>query len=324
MDKFQRAYAFHRLLQSRKTSVSKEELCEALDCSWETVKRLIHDLRLYMNAPITNHCNGTYSYSGKVSFELPGVWFSAEELHALLTMQQLAAGLSGGFLEQEMVRLRQRIEAILHQSAPESVEQMQRIRVLEAGKRSKDLPHFRQLATAVLQRKRLQIRYTGRSRGEVTQREVSPQRLAHYRGNWYLDVWCHQAQGFRSFAVERIGDAKLLNKNSKAISEARLNQHFASSFGIFGGQPTATAVLRFTAKAAAWVADEAWFPDAQGEWLQDGCFELHIPYNNPTELIMEICRHGPDVEVVAPAELRQQVQMRLQQAADQYGNGEQT
>ena len=90
------------------------------------------------------------------------------------------------------------------------------------------------------------------------------------------------------------------------------------SSDLFSGEPTATAVLRFTAKSAAWVADEAWFPDAAGEWLEDGRFELRIPYNNPTELMMEICRHGPEVEVVSPPALRQQVAERLQQALDQY------
>ena len=27
------------------------------------------------------------------------------------------------------------------------------------------------------------------------QRVVSPQRLVHYRDNWYLDAWCHYKDG---------------------------------------------------------------------------------------------------------------------------------
>lgn len=318
MDKLERAYQLDKLLKQRRTPVSRQTLCEELECGWETVKRLIREMRDYLGAPILNCPGQGYVYSKNSAFEMPGVWFSAEELHALLTMQQLASGLSGGFLEHELGRLRERIEAILKKSTPEAAGEMQRIRILEAGKRSKVLPQFPVIATGVLQRKRLQLDYQGRARGELTQRQVSPQRLAHYRGNWYLDVWCHQAKDFRSLAVERICDVTLLERDSKHISEKRLNEYFASSFGIFAGKPTSVAVLRFSARAAAWVADEEWFPDIEGRWLEDGRFELHVPYNNSTELIMEICRHGPEVEVISPPELRQQVKGCLQQAADQY------
>jgi predicted DNA-binding transcriptional regulator YafY len=97
-----------------------------------------------------------------------------------------------------------------------------------------------------------------------------------------------------------------------------MDKYFTQSFGIFAGAPTHTAVLRFSQLAAKWVKDEEWFPDLKAEWLPDGQLELHIPYHNPTELIMEICRYGADVEVVEPPELRQQVLETLQKAAAQY------
>jgi len=318
VDKLERAYHLDKLLKQRRTPVSMQALRERFECSEATVKRVIYDMRLYLNAPIENSPGQGYFYSKGSTFEMPGVWFSAEELHALLTMQQLASGLSGGFLEAELNRLRQRIEAILQKSAPAAAGQMHRIRMIAAGKRSRELPLFPVIATALLERQRLHIAYEGRQRGEKSARDVSPQRLAHYRGNWYLDAWCHEKGELRTFAVERISSAKATAGSCKALDEAVLERQLASSFGIFAGEPTATAVLRFTAKAAAWVADESWFPDAPGKWLEDGRFELRIPYNNPTELIMEICRHGPEVEVVAPPVLRQQVAERLRQAIDQY------
>ena len=66
------------------------------------------------------------------------------------------------------------------------------------------LPHFQAVGTALLQRRRLVIDYHGRSRNERREREVSPQRLIHYRDNWYLDAWCHVKRGLRSFAVDAV------------------------------------------------------------------------------------------------------------------------
>lgn len=318
MNKLVRAYELHKLLKSRHTPVSMLELCDRFECSESTVKRTITEMRDILQAPILNRENQGYFYSKDSSFEMPGVWFSAEELHALLSMQQLASGLSGGFLENELTTLRGKIETILAKSAPLSAGEMHRVRMTAAGKRSRALPMFPAVATAVLQRQRMQIEYHGRQRDERTERQVSPQRLVHYRGNWYLDAWCHKADGLRSFSLERIGDARMTKGDCLEVAENILEKELASSFGIFSGSATAEAVLRFTKKAAAWVADEEWFPSAEGVWLDDGCYELTIPYHDPTELILEICRHGPEVEVVEPPQLRQQVAEQLQKAAAQY------
>jgi len=274
-------------------------------------------MRLYLDAPILNIPNQGYFYAKNSAFELPGVWFSPEELHALLTIQQLVSNLSGGLFDESMQRIQQKAESLLgeHLSSPEEV---QRIRMLGAGSRSKALPMFSLVTSGVLNRQRLFLIYAGRQRGERTEREVSPQRLVYYRGNWYLDCWCHQADGLRSFAVERIEQARLLERPCKPISDAHLDKKLTRSFGIFSGEPTAIAVLHFTEKAARWVRDEEWFPDQQVLELDDGGLELRIPYHNPTELIMEICRHGSEVEVIEPSELRQQVAQKLNAAAQQY------
>jgi predicted DNA-binding transcriptional regulator YafY len=45
---------------------------------------------------------------------------------------------------------------------------------------------------------------------------------------------------------------------------------------------------------------------------------LGVPYGDQRELIMEILKYGPDVEVLAPEELRLAVRERIMAAAKQY------
>jgi predicted DNA-binding transcriptional regulator YafY len=66
------------------------------------------------------------------------------------------------------------------------------------------------------------------------------------------------------------------------------------------------------------VADERWHPKQQGQFLTDGRYELQIPFRDPTELVMDVLRYGPDVEVVAPESLRNLVVERLKKALAQY------
>ncbi|MCL6499682.1 MAG: DUF86 domain-containing protein, partial [Firmicutes bacterium] len=49
------------------------------------------------------------------------------------------------------------------------------------------------------------------------------------------------------------------------IDDATLDAHLASSYGIFSGAPKGWETIRFSAKAAHWVADEGWGePDDAG------------------------------------------------------------
>ncbi len=147
---------------------------------------------------------------------------------------------------------------------------------------------------------------------------MSPQRLTHYRDNWYLDVWDHDREALRSFAVDRIAEAHATDAAATDVSEGDLNELLASSYGIFAGKPKAWATIRFSPHAARWVADEHWHSQQKGEWLPDGRYELKVPYSNSKELLMDVLKYGPDAEVMAPLPLREEMKILLQLALGGY------
>lgn len=140
----------------------------------------------------------------------------------------------------------------------------------------------------------------------------------HYRDNWYLDAWRHRRKALRSFAVDRIRQCSVIDRAATEIADAELDAHYASAYGIFAGEANKIAVLRFTAEAARWVADEQWHPEQQGHFLVDGGYELQVPYEDERELVMDVLRYGAEVEVVGPKGLREEVTERLRKAARQY------
>ena len=71
-------------------------------------------------------------------------------------------------------------------------------------------------------------------------------------------------------------------------------------------------------KQLLWVADEQWHPRQAGRFLEDGRYELEVPYSDPRELVMDILKHGAEVEVIAPEELRREVAECLRQGAAKY------
>ena len=324
MDKFDRIYQLHKTFAGRRTALSLPDLMERLGCSKASVYRLLDILRDNLGAPVVfDRELGGYRYAPESTggkYELPGLWFTAEELQALVVFQRMLATLEPGLLDQHLAPLKKRIDDLLQHRRLGLAEAAHRIRLIGIASRPIG-KWFHVLAEATLQRRQVAIRYHSRSKDQKTERTVSPQRLVHYRDNWLLDGWDHTRKALRTFAVDRVLHAAELGEPAHDISEKELEEHLASAYGIFSGKANKTAVLRFSAARARWVADERWHPRQVGQFLMDGRYELRIPYRDARELVMDVLRHGPEVEVVEPESLRAAVTEQLQQALAQYRGG---
>ena len=322
MDKFDRIYQLHNILAGRRMPISLEDLMARLDCSKASVYRLVHVLENYLGAEIEHGDEPSgFRYrpaSNARAFELPGLWFSAQELQALLVFHRLIESLEPGLLTEHLAPIRKRLDDLLQHKRLNLTEAGERIRILGMAARPAG-EWFHVLAGATLQRHRVRLRYHSRGKDQMTERTVSPQRLTRYRDNWYLDAWDHLRKALRSFAVDRVKHATELNDRTEDIPDRELDEHFASAYGIFSGQANKTAILRFSAERARWVADERWHPEQVGQFLTDGQYELRIPYRDDRELLMDILRHGAEVEVVAPEALRADVTATLRHAFTRYG-----
>jgi len=320
MTKSERFGIIERMLLSRR-SISFAELQQRLEVSRATLHRDIKDLRERMNVPILcDRDTGTYRIDGSVErYELPGVWFSAGEIHALLSMQQLLAAFdAGGLLAEHVGPLRQRLLGMLESATDSADEIAQRIRILSAAARHYAPQHFQHIAAALMERRRLNIEYAARGKGDTSQREISPQRLTHYRSNWYLEAWCHLRDELRRFSVDAIQSVKAADGPALDIPEAELDAALGAGYGIFAGAQVQWATLRFTPGRARWVAAEHWHP-AQECWFEEsGSYVLRVPYADHRELMMDILKYGADCEVLEPPELRAQVVAQLAMAAQKY------
>ncbi|WIM06416.1 MAG: YafY family transcriptional regulator [Candidatus Nitricoxidivorans perseverans] len=324
MDRTERFYKIDQLLDERRI-VPFSVFEEKLGVSRATIKRDLEYLRNRLNAPIVwDREQGGYRFEaparGAGQYELPGLWFNASEIHALLTMQHLLTGLdTGGLLGPHIQPLLARLRALLGTGDDAADEIQKRIRILGVNSRRMALDHFAVVGSALLRRKRLLIDYYVRSRDEVTAREISPQRLVHYRDNWYLDAWCHLRGEVRSFAVDAIRRVEILEARSRNVPDRTLDAILGSGYGIFSGRKVQWARLKFGARRARWVANERWHPRQKGCFGEDGSYFLDLPYSDHRELVMDILRFGGDVEVLAPLSLRQRVIDELGAARTLYG-----
>lgn len=321
MDKVTRIYKLHRLVARNRHGVGLEKIMAALECSRATASRVIQEWRDDFGAPLKfDKALRVYrlDVSADGQQELPGVWFNEQELLALLSLEKLLEQMGSRYLTRMLEPVRSRVESLLGGSEVELESIGNCIRVEVHHQRESRSGEFETVVAATLAGRQLRFSYHARNSNEKTMRQVSPQRLTHYRSNWYLDAWCHSRQDFRRFALDRIQAAESTPEPAQRYTADELSAALDGGYGGFTGPAPHLAVLRFQPLHARWAADERWHPAQTSDFLPDGRFELRVPYGEPFELLMDIQRYGAGVEVVSPPALREALRSTLQCALAQY------
>lgn len=322
MDRTERFYRIDQLLNDRKL-VKTNDFLNELGVSLATFKRDLLYLQNHLHAPIIfDRQAGAYRFDKYPSigpqYELPGLWFNDSEIHALLVAKHLLEEIQPGILEPHIRPLISRLEGLLD-SADHSVEEIEnRISIETPARRPVNGKIFGLCVSGVLGRRQLMIRHRSRYSEDVSNRHVSPQRLTYYKNTWYLNTWCHERKALRSFSVDAIEHVDVLELAAEDVSLEELRAVLEAGYGVFSGQTVEWARLRFTPYQAKWTSTETWHAEQKAYFEQDGSYVLEVPYSSDSELVMDILRYGPNVEVLSPKHLREGVVEKLKQAISQY------
>ena len=261
-DKFvstwERICELHGILRDRRHPVSTATLLDELDCSRSTLHRIVVHLRDRLRAPIENDPGRGYYYDRNAGkFELPGLWFRADELEALLVMDHLLQNIQPGMLHDRLAKLQGRVKKIMDAGLGGGRQfPAHRIRILRSHARQIDSGQLIPVASAVVERLQLAFTYEGRSSGDISRRALSPQRLVFYRDQWYLDGWDEDKNALRTFSVDRMKDIGVLEEIARDVPDEQLNAALTAGYGLFAGPVRNHARLVFSAVRARWVADE--------------------------------------------------------------------
>ncbi len=311
----ERIYEIDRLLKSRRTTPI-EVLIAAASVSRATIIRDLAYMKDRLRAPIVwDRESRGYRLDGP--FAVPALYLSDAEIHALLVLHQLVVRIQPAFLAEHVEPLRKLLHEVLG-PAENDAEMERRIRILQVASRPVSAQHFQTVCRALLGRARMRLVYYSRTRDQKSERVVSPQRLVHYRDNWYMDAWCHSRQALRSFALDAMLETESAEGRAVDLPDHQLDRELGAGYGIFAGEQVRTAVLKFSPEMARWVARERWHRLQEGCFETDGSYILKVPYSAERELLMDVMRFGPEVEVLGPPELRERVFTALQGALAIY------
>src|SRR5262245_12141703 len=184
MNSAERLYRINELIKDRGV-VAVRDLQRELEVSLATLKRDLTFMRERLHAPIVfDRDAGGYRFDQPgvgPRFQLPGLWFSADEILALMSMHQMLDSLDpAGVVGKQVKPLLSRLERALDSEAAPAQEVIRRVKIVPSQRRRVVVQWFELVGRALMSRRRIRIDYFTRYRNQRSTREVSPQRLVHY------------------------------------------------------------------------------------------------------------------------------------------------
>ncbi|KMQ49501.1 putative DeoR family regulatory protein [Chitinispirillum alkaliphilum] len=320
MSSLENAINLHKFLSARKNGAQICEILENLECSKATFFRVKEYAELYFGVRIQYEKKyGKYKLiQPEDAYELPGIWFTQEEIEAFVIIEHTIQGLQRGFLKELFTPVRKKFSPALRiQSIPvKSLES--KFKIIPSCSRPVDDLVFKKIFRAILSKRKAEITYSPLSENKTDLRVISPQTLLRYRENWYVDAFCHRRNDLRCFALSRIENVTIAKEKAENVPVEKLKEQFSLGYGIFSGAVVNVAHIRFTGVAAREVSKEIWHSRQTGQWNDDGSYDLHIPYSNDKELIMDILRWGKEAKVLGPEQLKEKVKKCLRETLENY------
>lgn len=312
--------AIHRALKSGRRCTAGE-LARELEVHVRTAYRDLDFLRDRLKAPLVAHGNRGYSYSD-LDYALPDFTLTEGELLAFLVAERVVEGYAGSgapFIRQMregLQKLSQGLAGVVtvalddlfhrrYQFDPGPLRQI-RPEILEA------------LHRALAQRQALEIGYEGLSRDEVTRRVIEPYHLLNSRGDWYVVARCRLREDLRTFSVSRILECREGLGSYRIPADFEPETYFRSALTIFRGEEVQEVRLRFAPRASRRILERTWHPTQRVERGEDGSVVLVLTVAPTIEVVRWILAHGPDVRVLAPEGLVEEVRREIREMAGLY------
>jgi predicted DNA-binding transcriptional regulator YafY len=200
-----------------------------------------------------------------------------------------------------------KIGRVLSQDARQLLDQMREsigVRAVGAKLQAPAAEHVALIQRALLERRRLDMRYYSMSRDEENRRHVDPYHLTVFDGGFYLVGYCHWRKTERIFAVERIREMRMLALRFTVRAGFNAEEYLKHSWGIIKGEIVPVKVI-FSRAVARYVRDRLWHPSQKLRDLPDGRLEVTLRVADTLELRRWVLGYGPEAEVTEPVAMRE-------------------
>ena len=316
---FTRACWFHGRIKAGKFPNARH-LVEEFEICQRTAYRVFEFLRDEFNAPLQyDHSRKGYFYTD-TAFELPGHWISESNILALSLAVRLASTIPDPALKDDLCRLINRVTGIAGKNIQACLQQLDnKVSVKNIEYAMVAVGTFRQCVEALFAARPLRITYHSPHHDTTSTRTIQPLHLMHYMGSWHLIAWCDKKRSLRDFALARIREITPSDAILPVPTDLpNIKDYTRKHFGIMQSGTASQAILRFSPQIAPWIQEQSWHPEQVVTIEKDGSLRLEFPVADFRELVGTVLRHGAEVSVIEPEELKNLVGREIERMAKIY------
>lgn len=296
------------LLKAHPDGIRAEEIAERLGISRRTAYRDLVAIEGELMMP-------TWSEDGRwgmlESAFLPPLKLTTSEAMAVFLAARLMVRYADKYdpdLASAFEKLAEGLPAALADHVNRSLD------VLQRARRDPDFTdHVHALTRAWADRRVVEIdyaawRYEGRAgtrrRATVRPYLIEPSTETH---SLYLIGFDEGRDGLRTFKIERIRSVTVTARRFEPPEPGTIETMLRQAWDIIADQPPTEVELRFVPSVAGRVAETTWHPTQRLEPQTDGSLIWRATVSGTIELRLWVLSWGDEVEVLAPAGLRDDV-----------------
>jgi len=315
-----RVHDIIRLIEAR-NGVSLTELEEETGVGRRTIQRDIIAIQ-EAGYPLTFEWEeGEKLYRFITGFKnVPPISFTLQELLTLsLTRSQLDF-LEGTPFAEDLASVFRKVNSVLPPRFAAHMERIAKVaHPLLQGRRDYRRSHdaLEAIRQALLFQQRIVISYLPGGRGEAASYQLDPYTVLFQKGGMYLLGFAHNRQALRTFALERIASVEVLKERFEIPEDFTPEQALQSAFGLVA-EPIMEVKVRFSPGIAHAVKDRIWHPSQEIEAHEDGSVILSFEAGGRMEILSWLLSYGAHAELLAPADLREELAGMVRQTAAQY------
>lgn len=293
-------------------------LAEQFEVTPKTAQRNIEYFRERLIAPLEYDFFKKGYYYTDSDFQLPVTRISEEALLALLISRKLITEASAGSLGDQLGEIANKLGSLLAANLPGRAHPEEAFSFRWKSLSPINCQTFKIVTTSLLHGRLLNISYHAPSSPENKPRTIEPHHMVNYMGNWHLIAFCHLRHDWRDFLLSRIQRCQIEETVFTIRHKDEWQPFLHDTFGIYQNKDKFNVILRFTPERAKWVQEEVWHEGQSEITAGDGSLIRTIPASHEAEIMMEIMKHGAQVEVLEPEWLRKRVANEIRAALQNY------
>ncbi|WP_233505469.1 YafY family protein [Rhodohalobacter sp. SW132] len=208
------------MLQESKRRLTVDELAEEFGVTRRTIFRDFNVLS-EINVPVT--WDKYSGYGVMEGYKVPPLMFTSKELATIMVGLNFVKSQVDSSMVEDARGVELKIKNTIPNELKSFMESLSKHTVVDPflhfGAEKTDGGNWYLISSAISQKKKISFRYTAKSDGNKTDREIEPYLLVFYRDHWNVIGFSKKREAIRNFVLDRMENVKILDEEFTASEE---------------------------------------------------------------------------------------------------------